>query len=171
MISQFLDVGKIVGTHGIRGDLKVECWCDSQQDFCDIKNLYFDKEGKILVKKCSARPHKSAILLKIKDINTIEEADVLRGKILYASREDLNIEPDEFFISDVIGCKVIDESGNNYGVVADVLKNPANDVYEVKTPENKIVLMPGIKDIIIDIDPYKEVVLINPMKGLFDDEN
>ena len=93
MLKQFLEVGKIVGTHGLNGEVRVECWCDGPEFLCYFKNLYY-KEGaeKIQIK---GRPHKNIALVKIKGVDTIEQADMLRGTVLYINRDDIIANPQE----------------------------------------------------------------------------
>lgn len=170
MIKQFLEVGKIVGTHGLNGEVRVECWCDSPEFLCYFKNLYF-KEGqeKIQVK---SRPHKNIALVKIKNVNSIEEADMLRGKVLYINRDDINFEEGVNFVQDLLGCVVKDiDTGAVYGKITDVLYTGANDVYEVTNGDNKKFYVPVIEQVVINKDVENEVVEIRPMKGLFDDED
>lgn len=170
MIKQFLEVGKIVGTHGLNGEVRVECWCDSPEFLCYFKNLYF-KEGqeKIQVK---SRPHKNIALVKIKNVNSIEEADMLRGKVLYINRDDIDFEEGVNFVQDLLGCVIKDiDTGAVYGKITDVLYTGANDVYEVTNGDNKKFYVPVIEQVVINKDVENEVVEIRPMKGLFDDED
>ena len=97
---------------------------------------------------------------------------MLRGKILYLSREDLNLADGEYFIQDLVGAKIEDiETNECYGTLTDVLKTPANDVYEMKTKEEKVILIPVIDEIIKDIDINNGIIKIKPMKGLLSDED
>lgn len=170
MLKQYLEVGKIVGTHGLKGDLRVDIWCDTLEFFCSFNTLYFDNGKKSVSVK--SKPHKRIALVKIKGIDTVEQADELRGKILYINRDDAQLEEEEYFIQDIIGLSVInEETKEKYGLVTDVFKTGANDVYEIKDSENKTFLIPVIDDVVIKTDVLGGVVLIKPMKGLFDDED
>ncbi len=170
MIKKYLEIGKIVGTHGIKGECRVELWCDSGEFFSCFKTLYLDDMGqeKISVK---SRPHKNIALTKIKGIENIDEAIPLVGKVLYMDREDCPLPDDVYFVQDIIGCEVKDiNSGTVYGNVTDVIYTGANDVYEVKNSEGKTFLMPKIDEIVKKIDVNEECILIEPMKGLFDED-
>ncbi len=170
MIKKFLEGGKIVGTHGVRGEMRVECWCDSPQFLAQFKTLYFD-EGKEKI-KVQSRAHKNMVLMKMPGIDTIEQADTLRGKIVYIKRSDIKLEEGVNFVQDLIGLEVTDsKTGEIYGTVKDVLYTGSNDVYEMKGKDDKLYYIPAIPDIIdkIDIDGGK--ILITPMKGLFSDED
>lgn len=170
MQKQYLEVGKIVGTHGIRGEMRVECWANSPDFLKKFKKLFLD-EGKTAL-EVTCRPHKNIALMTVKGVGSIEEADKLRGKILYIDRKDVKLEEGEHFVQDIIGLSVTDaESGDVYGVVKDVLKTGSNDVYEMKAPDGKLYYIPVIPDILDRFDFGAEKVYIRPMKGLFDDED
>ncbi|MBQ8795870.1 MAG: 16S rRNA processing protein RimM [Clostridia bacterium] len=170
MLKQYLEIGKIVGTHGVRGELRAECWCDSPQFFAAFKKLYFD-EGNEKIDVIS-RPHKNMALVKIKGVESVEQADLLRGKVLYVNRKDIRLPKGTNFIQDIIGLEVKDvDSEVVYGKVTEVIKTGANDVYEVKNEDKKAYYIPVIKDVVIETNPKKGVVLIRPMKGIFDDED
>ena len=170
MLKQYLEIGKIVGTHGVRGELRVECWCDSPQFFSSFKKLYFNEGAdKIDV---TSRPHKNIALMKIKGVDTVEQADLLRGRVLYVNRKDIKLPKGTNFIQDIIGLEVTDvDTDVVYGKVTEVIKTGANDVYEVKGADGKAYYIPVIKDVVIETNPKKGKVLIKPMKGIFDDED
>jgi len=170
MLKQYLEIGKIVGTHGVRGELRAECWCDSPQFFAGFKKLYFD-EGKEKIDVVS-RPHKNIALVKIKGVDTVEQADLLRGRVLYVNRKDIKLPKGTNFIQDIIGLEVVDvDTDEVYGKVTEVIKTGANDVYEVKAQNGKAYYVPVIKDVVIETSPKNGKVLIKPMKGIFDDED
>lgn len=169
MLKKYLEIGKIVGTHALKGEVRVECWCDSPQFISNFNHLYFDEgKTKLTVK---SRPHKNIAIVKIKGIDTIEQADMLRSKILYIDRNDIELDEDVYFVQDIIGlCVKHYETKEEYGTVSDVLKTGANDVYEVKQGNNTYYL-PVIDDVIMSTDIENGELLIKPMKGLFGDED
>lgn len=170
MLKQYLEAGKIVATHGIRGDLRVECWCDEPSFLSDFKVLYLQNGEKSLKVKC--RPHKNISLMKIDGVDTIEDAMPYIGKILYIKREDVKLEEGRYFVQDLIGLEVRDvDTDEIYGKIKDVIKTGANDVYEMKDNSDKLVYIPVIDDIVKKRNFEKNVVYIKPMKGLFDDED
>lgn len=170
MKKQFLEVGRIVGTHGIRGELRVDPWCDSPDFLSGFKTLYFD-EGKTSLKS-KARPHKNIVLLRLEGVETIDDAEKLRGKVLYIDRDDARLPEGKNFVQDLIGCRVVDadDASKEYGEIADVFKTGANDVYTVKNPSGEF-LVPVIDEVVVDKDIDGGVVRIRPMKGLFGDED
>lgn len=169
-MEQYLEIGKVVSTHGLRGELRVDPWCDSPQFLCQFKTLYLKKgETKLSV---SSRPHKTIAIVKAKGIDTIEEAEKLRGKVLYINRSDARLAPGEYFIQDLMGLDVIDiDTSKSYGKITDVLKTGANDVYQVTDEDKKDYLIPVIDDVVKEIDINGGKVLIKPLKGIFDDED
>lgn len=170
MLKSYLEIGKIVGTHGIQGEMRVECWCDNPEFVARFKTLYFNEgKDKLDVK---ARPHKNIALVKIKGVDTIEQADTLRGKVLYMKRSDAKLPKGVHFVQDLVGLEIKDfDTDAVYGILTDVLKTGANDVYELKNSEGKAFYLPVIPDVVREISPEKGYVLITPMKGIFDDED
>lgn len=172
MLKKYLEIGKIVGTHGIHGDVKVDSWCDSPDVICKLKKVYKDGNGQANIKVITAKPHKNQAILKLEDINTVELANTLRGTVLYADREDIKIDKDSYFIQDIIGLKVYDVDTNTYyGTVSDVFFTGANDVYEITDDNNKKYLIPVIPSVVIDINIEENEIKLRPIKGIFDDED
>lgn len=169
-MKDFLEIGKIVGTHGIKGELRVDPWCDSPEFFCTFKTVYFNKGSQPLTVK--SRPHKNIALMTIDGVETVEQADLLRGKILYINRSDVKLDKGVYFIQDLLGITVQDAATKQvYGTIADVLKTGANDVYLVKNDAGKEFLIPVIDDVVKSVDIAQGLVEITPMKGIFDDED
>ena len=171
MKKQFLDSGKIVGTHGIKGEVRIEPWCDSPEFLCAFIKLYLDENGQTFI-EVKSRPHKNITLAKIKGVDTIEAAEKYRGKVVYINREDITLDEGVNFVQDLIGLEVKDaENGTVYGKITDVLRTGANDVYEITDSNNKKYLAPVIDEVVEEIDVDGGYVLIHPMKGIFDDED
>ncbi len=171
MRKQFLDTGKIVGTHGICGEVRIDPWCDSPEFLCAFKKLYLDENGETFV-EVKSRPHKHIVLAKIKGVDTIEQAERLRGKIVYINRADIQLDEGVNFVQDLLGLEVTDaESGRVYGKITDVLRTGANDVYEITDDSGKKYLAPVIDEVIRETNVDGGYIKITPMKGLFDDED
>ena len=169
MIKRYLECGKVVSTHGVRGEVKVQPWCDTPEFLLDFKTLYLE-QGKKPVKVESARVHKGMVLLKVAGIDTLDGAVTLRGRILYIDREDAPVEEGRYFIQDLLGMTVLDaDSGAVYGKLTDVIPTGANDVYEITTPEGKQLLAPAIPQVVVETDVAGRTMRIRPLKGLFDD--
>ena len=169
MKEKYIETGKIVGTHGIRGEVRVQPWCDSPEFLTPFKTLYLDKNGTAIKVKC--RPNKNVVLMKIKDVDTIEQAEMLRGKVVYIDRDDAALEDGTYFQCDLFGCEVFDADTNEkLGVICDVSQTGANDVWHIKR-ETREYLIPSIPDVVINVDIDGGRVVIRPLKGIFDDEN
>ncbi len=169
-MEKFLEIGKIVSVHGLAGDVKVEAWCDSPEVICRFTTLYFSKgERKVKVKK--SRVQKNMAILKLEGFDSVEQAQTLRNKILYADRESMNLPEDTYFIADLIGMEVINfESGESYGKITDVTQTGANDVYHIKSAEGKMFYIPAIADVVKTTDIENGVMKITPLRGLFDED-
>ncbi len=166
----YLEAGEIVGTHGVRGEVRVQPWCDSPAQLSVMKTLYWDEEGKKPV-KVRARVHKNIALMTIEGVTTVEQAQTLRGKMLYAHRDAFGLPADRYFVRDLLGLSVVDaDSGEEYGRICDVSQTGANPVYHVKTVKGE-VLIPAVPLIIQNVDVDGGVVRITPIGGLFDDED
>jgi len=170
-MKQYLEIGKIVSVQGLKGEVRVEAWCDTLEFLCEFDTLYFDKgEKKIEIER--SRPHKNIVLMKIKGIDTVEQAQLLRGKILYMDRDDVELEEGSYFVQDLIGLEVIDiDDGTVYGKLSEVSFTGANDVYHIKNPDRKKEwLIPAIPDVVIETDIAGGKMLIRKMEGLFDED-
>ncbi len=121
----------------------------------------------------SARPHGNIVILAIKDVDTVEKAQKLRGKILYIKRSDAKLPEDSFFIAELIGCTVYDADNPEkiYGIISDVSETGANDVWHIKAENGREYLIPAIPDVCIETDVAENRVVIRPLKGIFDDED
>ncbi|MBR6701528.1 MAG: 16S rRNA processing protein RimM [Clostridia bacterium] len=171
MIKQFLEIGEITGTHGVRGEVRVNPWCDSPDFIKKFKTLYFDSEGRESV-KISSRPHGNIALVKIEGIDTVEEARKLRGRILWMKRSDAHLPEGRYFIAELIGCRVFDADNLEkcYGELTDVSETGANDVWHI-TKDGREYLIPSIPDVVIETDVASDRIIIRPLKGIFDDED
>ena len=171
MLKQYLEAGKIVGSRGLRGELRVEPWCDSAEFLCRFRKLYW-KAGEEEVRVKTARVHKNMALLTLEGIETVEQADLLRGRILYLDRHDCRLEPGRCFIQDMLGLTVLDADNQAvcYGKLTVVYQTGANDVYEVTGEDGKQYLIPAIPDVIIGKEIERGRLLIRPLEGLFDED-
>ena len=171
MRKEYLEIGQIVTTHGIAGEVRVKPWCDSSELLCEFEVLYFDG-GKTEVIVERARVHKHVVVMKLEGVNTMDDAIKLRNKVLFAARDDFELDEDTYFIQDLLGLKVYDaDTDVCYGVISDVTQTGANDVYHIKDESGKEVLIPAIADVVLETDVDSGRMVIRPLKGLFDDEN
>ena len=171
MLKQYIDTGRIVGTHGIRGEMRLEVWADSPQFLAGIKRLYLSETGDKTLDIIAARPHKNICILKVKGIDTIEEAEKYRGKVVYINRNDRRLEKGRYFVQDLLGCAVVhSESGAELGIISDVSQTGANDVWHIKKGETEY-LIPVIPDVVKNVDVENSLIRILPLRGIFEDED
>lgn len=169
-MKQFLEVGKVNNTHGIRGELKFTLWCDDINYLKQFDVLYLDDKGEKPVKVLAVRPQKNLAILKLDGINTIEQAEELKGKVLYGNRDDAEIDEDANYIADLIGCYVVDvDTEEEYGQVKDVLNYGSCDIYDIES-WGRHTLIPATPDIVKEINTEYQVIRIKKMKGLFDED-
>ncbi|MDO5141783.1 MAG: ribosome maturation factor RimM [Eubacteriales bacterium] len=168
MIKRFLEAGKIVGVHGVRGDLKVQSWCDSADVLCDFDTLYLDEHTPVAVQK--AQVHKNIVLLHLAGVDTLEAAEALRGRVLYLDREDVELPDDLVFIQDILGFQVYDlRIDRTIGRVRDVLtSNPAHDMYEIQGEHGRLIYIPAAKPFLKEIDMAAGVIYIESIEGLLE---
>lgn len=161
-------VGVIANTHGIKGEVKVFPTTDDVNRFKKLKEVILDTgKEKISLEITSVKFFKNLVILKFKDLNDINQIEKYKGKDLLVSRENtVPLKEDEYFIYDIIGALVITEDGKEFGILEEVMKTGANDVYVVKTNENREVLLPVIKECVLDIDTENKIVKIHLMDGL-----
>lgn len=170
MKKQFLEAGKIVRTHGVRGELVLECWADSPEFVAQAGRLYFDG-GKADAGVLASRVHKGRLLLRLKGVDTVEQADALRGKVLYLNRDDVALPQGQVFLQDLIGLRCVDAgTGREYGVLREVLPTGANDVYRIVDGEGKEYLFPAVKHMVPRISVEEGVIELLPIPGIFDGE-
>lgn len=167
-MKQYLEIGKIVNVHGLRGDVKVVPWCDDPEFLCAFETLYLGKSYKP-VEITAARLQKNTVLLHLNGVENVEEAEKLRGQVLYMDRDEVELEEGVYFIQDLIGLEVLDaDTRESYGRLTDVLQTGANDVYEVRGEDGKTVLIPAIPDVVLETDLDAGIMRIRPLEGLFD---
>ena len=170
MEKPFLEAGQCVGTHGVRGEVKICPWCDSPDFLRSFTTLYLDDAGKTALKVQRLRVHKNMVLGLFDGIDTVEKAQALRGKTVYISRADADLPEGKWFVQDLLGCKVKDvDSGAEYGTLTEVIPGAgANDVWAVKRANGETVLVPAIPDVVLETDVAAGIVRIRPLRGLFD---
>ena len=169
-MENLLRVGVITSTHGVRGEVKVFPTTDDMNRFKKLKTVILDtgKEHKTLNIE-SVKVFKNMVILKFKGFDNINDVEMWRQKDLLITRDQaVKLSPDENFIVDLIGLTVMTDEGEKLGVMKDVLQTGANDVYIVKMAEGKEVLLPAIKDCILNVDLEKGEMLVHVLDGLLD---
>lgn len=169
-MKRFLEIGKIVSVHGLKGDVKVEPWCNEPEFICEFNKLY-SKDGKKEYEIERCRIQKNMAVMKIRGIDSVEEGQAVRNKILFMDRNDVELEEGYYFFQDLIGLEVIDSDNQKvYGKIAEVLQTGANDVYHIKNDDGKSYYIPAIPDVVDKVDLTDEKMFITPLEGLFDED-
>ena len=163
-----LQVGVISSTHGVRGEVKVFPTTDDVTRFRQLKKVYLDTGREMLPLEIqNVKFFKQFAILKFKGIDNINDIEKYKGKSLMIDREDaVDLDEDEYFIADMIGMKVFTEDGSEFGTLKEVMETGANDVYIIDSPEHGEVLIPAIKECILDVDMEEERMTIHLMEGL-----
>ncbi|PTH23927.1 ribosome maturation factor RimM [Staphylococcus arlettae] len=166
-----VEVGKIVNTHGIKGEVKVK----SNSDFTDTRFqpgevLTIEQTHKepVMLTVASHRMHKGLHMLTFEGINNINDIEHLKGQVLLQERdhEEIELAENEFYYSDIIGCTVFDDEDTPLGRVIEIFETGANDVWVVKG--DKEYLIPYIADVVKEVDVEGRTIHITPLEGLLD---
>lgn len=170
MKKEFLETGKIVGTHGVRGMVRIQPWCDDSDFLKNFKSFYLQGSMEKIVLK-DVKPHGNVVIAAVEGVDSIEGAEALRNKVILIKREDAQLPEGRYFISELIGCEVLDADGGEIlGTLTDVSETGANDVWHI-TRNDKEYLVPAIDEVIVSVDVEQEKIVLRPLKGIFDDEN
>ncbi len=165
---KYIECAKIINTHGCRGSIKLESWCNTPEDLAKIKNVYLLENGeytKHRVLKSSI--FKQFVLMDLDGIEDMDTAISLKNKVVYAERKEFKLEKGEFFIADMIGIDVIDfESGKIYGKLTDIINRGASDIYVVDTASGE-KMIPAVDEFIMNID-IKKGIFVKNIPGLLD---
>ena len=167
-MEDLLKVGVITTTHGVRGEVKVYPTTDGPERFLELDYVLLDtgKELRKLEIK-NVKFFKNLVILKFKGVDNINDIEKYKGRDLWIPREEgQELEEDEYYIADLLGMSVVLENGQEFGTLKDVMETGANDVYIIDSAEHGEVLLPAIKECILDVDLEKNVMTIHLMKGL-----
>ena len=169
-MEKYFRVGVIANTHGIRGEVKVYPTTDDINRFKKLKKCILDTGKEYIdLNVESVKFFKNMVILKFKEYNNINDIECYKGKDILVSRDNaVKLEKGEYYIADILGAKVILEDGSEFGGLEDVMQTGANDVYVVKTLDNKEVLLPKIDECVKKLDIENKIVTVHIMKGLLD---
>lgn len=169
-MEDLLQVGIITSTHGVRGEVKVYPTTDDPRRFRRLKEVVLDTgREKLNLEIEGVKFFKQFVILKFKGLDNINDIEKYRQKSLYVTRKNaVRLQRDEYFIADLIGLKVQDEDGKELGTVKDVVETGANDVYEVEMADGKSLLLPAIKQCILNVDVENGTMQVHVLEGLLD---
>lgn len=165
-----LEVGKIVNTHGLKGEVKIVTWTDFPEIFEDLEYVYAKKKNEeIKLNLKGIKYQKNNIITKFSEINSIEEAETFKNCVLLADREMLGELPEgTYYIADLIGCEVFDKENNWLGKISDVFNTGASDIYAVSAPQRKDLLIPVTDETVLSVDIKEKKVIVHLIDGLED---
>ena len=168
-MEDMLRIGVITSPHGVHGEVKVYPTTDDNKRYSELKKAFLSKGGKLTeVHVRSVKYHKNMVILGLEEYTTMNEAETLRDHDIMVNREDaVRLEKDEYFIVDLIGMSVQTDIGVD-GELTDVMQTGANDVYVIKLSDGRGLLLPAIKDCILDVDTEEGIMKVHVLEGLLD---
>ena len=163
MKKQFLEAGKIVNTHGVQGEVKIVPWADSPAFLQEVPRIFIDEKA---VKIRSARVHKQFLIAKLDGIENINDAIALKNKMVWISREDIQLPEGDFFIQDILGLPVIEEDGTHLGTLKEILPNPSDDIYVIADENGDERLIPDVPAFILEKNLAEGYIKVRLIEGL-----
>ena len=157
----YIEAGKIVNTHGVAGEVKIEVWLDSAAYMKRFKRLFL---GQRELEVESARVQKDFLLCKLRGVDDVNAAMSLKGRTVSIAREDAKLPQGGYFIQDILGAKVVDEEGNEVGTLVDVLERPASQIYVVQGESEHLI--PAVPAFIRSTDAEKGIITVHMIEGL-----
>ena len=158
---QYIEAGRIVNTHGVAGEVKIEVWLDSPQFLKSFKRCFIDRRE---VRLLSARVHKGFLIVKLEGVEDVNAAMALKGRTVFIDRADARLPKGAFFLQDIIGADVVDESGNEIGKLTDVMETPASNVYVVKGEREHLI--PAVPEFILSTDADNGIITVHLIEGM-----
>lgn len=157
-----IEAGRIVNTHGVQGEVKIDIWLDSPQFFKSFKRLVLDNGEELKV--LGARTHKGFVIARLEGVEDVNAAMRLKGKNVSVRREDAALPRGAFFLQDIIGAKVVDEQGSEIGTLQDVMETPASNIYVVKGESEHLI--PAVPEFILKTDAENGVITVHLIEGM-----
>ena len=161
MANQLLECGKIVNTHGIRGEVKIQPWADSPEVLCALPALYIDG---VPVALRSARVHKGNVIALLEGVSDVDQAMLLKNKVVWLNRDDLRLPEGTFFLADLIGLRVVDEEGQELGILNEVLSPSRQQVYVVKG--DRELMIPAVPQFILETNVAGGYIKVRLIEGM-----
>lgn len=167
-MEEYFEIGQIVNTSGLKGEIKIKPFTDDITKFETLKTIYISLKNELKEFEIEkVRYSKNMVFLKLKGIDTIEEAEGYRNLYLKIHRDSTKkLEQGSYYIVDIIGCNVYTEQEEVLGNIVDVFQTGSNDVYVVKNEEGRQILLPAIKEVIKEVDIENKRIIVNLLEGL-----
>lgn len=169
-MEKYLEIGQIVNTFGIKGQVKIVPFTDDITRYDKLKEIYVEKKNELkLFQIEQVNYKKNMVILKLKGIETVEEAEKLRNCYLKIDRKDAKkLSKDTYFIVDLLGLDVYTDEGKLLGKVDDIYNAGSSDIYVIKDELGKQILLPAIKDVLKEVDLENQKIIVHLIKGLVD---
>ena len=161
MKKQYLEAGRIVNTHGVRGEVRIEPWADDAAFLTRFKRFYLDGEP-VQVRSC--RVHKTLCIAALEGYEDVNAAMPLKGKVLFIDRDDARLPKGTVFLQDILGARVVDEAGTELGILAEVIPEPSASVYVVRGERE--ILIPDVPAFVLDKDADRGVITVRLIEGM-----
>lgn len=170
-MEKYLEIGEIVNTHGVKGELKVLPLTDDPRRYDDLRWVYLDRDNTLEKREIEAVKYfKSFVIVKLKDINDMDTAEKLKGLFIKIDRENaVKLPQDTYFICDLIGSDIYDENGVKLGDLKDILQTGSNDVYVVRNENNREILIPALKSVVREILIDDKKITVSLPEGLVEE--
>lgn len=167
-MQEFLEIGQIVNTFGVKGMVKIKPFTDDITRFDNLKNVYVEtNKVKRQYEIEEVKYHKEMVLIKFKGIDKLEEAEMLRNAILKVNRKDEpELEEGTYYIVDLLGIDVYSDEGEHLGKLDDIYNHGSSDIYVVKNELGKQLLLPAISDVIKEINLEEKRIVVHILEGL-----
>ena len=160
-MKEYLDCGRIVNTHGVRGEVRIVPWADSPDFLCRFSTLYIDGAPRRVL---SSRVHKGSVIAKLDGVDTVEAAMLLRDKTVQIRRADARLRSGAFFLADIIGLKVVDETGRALGTLKEVLSPSVQQVYVIEGERE--ILIPAVPEFILETNIAGGYIKVRLIEGM-----
>ncbi len=158
---QYIEAGKIVNTHGVAGEVKIEVWLDSPQFLRRFPRVFINGTEKKLL---SGKVQKSFLIAKLEGVDDVNAAMTLKGKTIAVDRNDVRLPRGTFFVQDILGASVVDENGTEIGKLTDVLERPAHNIYVVQGEKEHLI--PAVPEFILKTDAEAGVITVHLIEGM-----
>jgi len=162
-------IGTVLKPQGMKGEIKVKPVSPRLERFKLLNKVYLKKETLQTYSIETVRLSDKFVYLKFDEVKSRTAAELLRGaEILVEQQELMDLEPDEYFVHDLVGCRVISEEGTELGEIVDVIQLSSNDIYVIQSPTGREILIPAVKDVVKKVLPESKKIVVHLLEGLLD---